>query len=116
MSTRRSRLARVGYVRFARLISCTSDILTSALPQRDTPVALRTPYLRVLGLEVDREGAGGFGARNFTAEEEEEFEKLAKQPDIYEKFARSIAPSIFGNTGAFFAQVPGVRGPAGSLD
>lgn len=67
--------------------------------QRDTPVALRTPYLRVLGLEVDREGAGGFGARNFTAEEEEEFEKLAKQPDIYEKFSRSIAPSIFGNTG-----------------
>ncbi|GAA5988370.1 hypothetical protein JCM5350_004420 [Sporobolomyces pararoseus] len=65
--------------------------------KRDTPVALRTPYLRVLGLEVDREGAGGGGARNFTAEEEEEFEKMGKQPGIYEKFARSIAPSIFGN-------------------
>ncbi|GAA5881058.1 hypothetical protein JCM16303_004661 [Sporobolomyces ruberrimus] len=65
--------------------------------RRDTPVALRTPYLRVLGLEVDREGAGGGGARNFTAEEEEEFEKMGKQADIYEKFARSIAPSIFGN-------------------
>ncbi|GAA5888758.1 hypothetical protein JCM5296_000094 [Sporobolomyces johnsonii] len=65
--------------------------------RRDTPVALRTPYLRVLGLEVDREGAGGGGVRNFTAEEEEEFEKMAKQPGIYEKFARSIAPSIFGN-------------------
>ncbi|GAA5913817.1 MCM DNA helicase complex subunit MCM5 [Sporobolomyces salmoneus] len=64
--------------------------------RRDTPVALRTPYLRVLGLEVDREGAGG-GARNFTAEEEEEFEKMGKQPGIYEKFSRSIAPSIFGN-------------------
>ncbi|GAA6017570.1 hypothetical protein JCM10207_001210 [Rhodosporidiobolus poonsookiae] len=70
----------------------------SGKSRRDTPVALRTPYLRVLGLEVDREGAGGGGARNFTAEEEEEFEKMAKQPDIYEKFARSIAPSIFGNT------------------
>ncbi|GAA5841339.1 hypothetical protein JCM3766R1_005035 [Sporobolomyces carnicolor] len=65
--------------------------------RRDTPVALRTPYLRVLGLEVDREGAGGAGVRNFTAEEEEEFEKMGKQPGIYEKFARSIAPSIFGN-------------------
>ncbi|GAA5964585.1 hypothetical protein JCM3765_007632 [Sporobolomyces pararoseus] len=65
--------------------------------KRDAPVALRTPYLRVLGLEVDREGAGGGGARNFTAEEEEEFEKMGKQPGIYEKFARSIAPSIFGN-------------------
>ncbi|GAA5825438.1 hypothetical protein JCM11251_006983 [Rhodosporidiobolus azoricus] len=70
----------------------------SGKSRRDTPVALRTPYLRVLGLEVDQDGAGGFGARNFTAEEEEEFEKMAKQPDIYEKFARSIAPSIFGNT------------------
>ncbi|GAA5990009.1 hypothetical protein JCM11641_000583 [Rhodosporidiobolus odoratus] len=69
----------------------------SGKSRRDTPVALRTPYLRVLGLEVDREGAGGLGGRNFTAEEEEEFEKMAKQPDIYEKFARSIAPSIFGN-------------------
>ncbi|BGP26260.1 minichromosome maintenance protein 5 [Rhodotorula toruloides] len=69
----------------------------SGKSRRDTPVALRTPYLRILGLEVDREGAGGQGIRNFTAEEEEEFEKLGKQPDIYEKFARSIAPSIFGN-------------------
>jgi hypothetical protein len=25
---------------------------------------------------------------------------MAKQPDIYEKFSRSIAPSIFGNTGS----------------
>lgn len=69
-------------------------------PQRDTPVALRTPYLRVLGLEIDREGASGSGIRNFTAEEEEEFEKMGKESDIYEKFARSIAPSIFGNGGA----------------
>jgi DNA replication licensing factor MCM5 len=43
------------------------------------------------------------GGRNFTAEEEEEFEKMAKQPDIYEKFSRSIAPSIFGNTGSFLS-------------
>ncbi|GAA5847907.1 hypothetical protein JCM9279_003486 [Rhodotorula babjevae] len=65
--------------------------------RRDTPVALRTPYLRVLGLEIDREGASGSSIRNFTAEEEEEFEKMGKESDIYDKFARSIAPSIFGN-------------------
>jgi len=79
------------------LLSASTDFVP--IEQRDTPVALRTPYLRVLGLEVDREGAGGGGARNFTAEEEEEFEKMGKQPGIYEKFARSIAPSIFGNDG-----------------
>ncbi|KAN0065320.1 minichromosome maintenance protein 5 [Thecaphora frezii] len=61
-------------------------------------VALRTPYLRVVGLEIDAEGAAGRGmARMFSAEEEEEFSKMARTKDLYEKFAASIAPSIFGN-------------------
>ena len=62
-------------------------------------VALRTPYLRVVGLEIDTGGVGGRGTpRVFTAEEEEEFGRMAKTPDLYEKFAASIAPSIFGST------------------
>lgn len=61
-------------------------------------IALRTPYLRVVGLEVDAEGAGGRGmARIFSAEEEEEFACLSRTRDLYEKFSASIAPSIFGN-------------------
>ena len=66
-------------------------------------VALRTPYLRVIGLEIDAEGAGGRGvARVFSAEEEEEFAKMARTKDLYEKFSASIAPSIFGNNGKRF--------------
>ena len=62
-------------------------------------VALRTPYLRVLSVEVDMGGAGGRGApRLFTAEEEDEFGRMAKMPDLYSKFAASIAPSIYGST------------------
>jgi len=62
-------------------------------------VALRPPYLRVVGLEIDTEGAGGRGvSRMFTAEEEDEFERMAKTPDLYEKVAASIAPSIYGST------------------
>lgn len=62
-------------------------------------VALRTPYLRVVCLEIDTGGVGGRGTpRVFTAEEEEEFGRMAKTPDLYEKFAASIAPSIFGST------------------
>ena len=62
-------------------------------------VALRTPYLRVVGLETDTGGAGGRGVpRVFTAEEEDEFGRMAKTPGLYEKFAASIAPSIFGST------------------
>jgi DNA replication licensing factor MCM5 len=68
--------------------------------QRNTPVALRTPYLRVLGLEIDTDGTGR-GTRNFTAEEEEEFSEMARGDGFYERFAGSIAPSIFGNEGAF---------------
>lgn len=96
--TQLSKLEREEYVLSPFHFSLTLLTLFPLI-QRDTPVALRTPYLRVLGLEVDREGAGGGGDRNFTAEEEEEFEKMGKQPGIYEKFARSIAPSIFGNDG-----------------
>ncbi|PKI85273.1 Mcm5p [Malassezia vespertilionis] len=61
-------------------------------------VALRTPYLRVLGMEIDAGGPGGRGAaRVFTAEEEDEFSRMAKTPGLYQKFAQSIAPSIFGS-------------------
>ncbi|GAK67742.1 MCM-domain-containing protein [Moesziomyces antarcticus] len=60
--------------------------------------ALRTPYLRVVGLEIDAEGAGGRGmARIFSAEEEEEFARISRSPELYENFSASIAPSIFGN-------------------
>ncbi|KAI5475627.1 hypothetical protein MNV49_001088 [Pseudohyphozyma bogoriensis] len=59
-------------------------------------VALRNPYLRVLGLEIDTDGTGR-GTRNFTAEEEEEFAEMARSEGFYERFSSSIAPSIFGN-------------------
>ena len=63
-------------------------------------MALRTPYLRVLGLEIDTDGRGR-GARNFTAEEEEEFGEMARGDGFYQRFSSSIAPSIFGSAGSF---------------
>lgn len=59
-------------------------------------VAVRNPYLRVVGIQQD---AGHDLMRNmvFTEEEEEEFINLSKNPDLYEIFARSIAPSIYGS-------------------
>lgn len=65
-------------------------------------IALRQPYLRVVGLEIDSEGAGGRGSqRLFSAKEEDEFSRMARTPDLFEKFSKSIAPSIFGNQGEF---------------
>ncbi|KAJ1809918.1 minichromosome maintenance protein 5 [Coemansia sp. RSA 2599] len=59
-------------------------------------VAIRQPYLRVVGIEVNKSG-NSFSKRVFTAEEEHEFTALARAGGIYEKFSNSIAPSIYGN-------------------
>lgn len=58
--------------------------------------ALRQPYLRVLGIELDTTLASN-GSKAFTPEEEEEFQQLARSDGLYERFASSVAPSIFGN-------------------
>lgn len=59
--------------------------------------ALRQPYLRVLGIELDTTLASSPGSRVFTPEEEEEFQQMARSEGLYERFAGSVAPSIFGN-------------------
>lgn len=60
-------------------------------------VAIRSPYIRVIGLQIDVDGAGR-GRRTFTEEEEEEFIQMARMPNLYQTFSNSIAPSIFGNS------------------
>lgn len=66
--------------------------------------ALRQPYLRILGLELDTSTSGAHGgSRSFSPEEEEEFFKLSRSDDLYERFAKSVAPSIFGHLGTFLS-------------
>ncbi len=60
-------------------------------------VALRNPYLRAVGIRPDVDQATrGVGAV-FSEAEEQEFLELSRRPDLYEAFARSIAPAIYGN-------------------
>ncbi|KAG6616723.1 DNA replication licensing factor MCM5 [Phytophthora cinnamomi] len=59
-------------------------------------VAIRTLYLRVVGIEIDEEGAGRAKA-TFSPAEEEKFHEMARDPQLYEKLATSIAPSIYGD-------------------
>ena len=59
--------------------------------------AVRSSYLRIVGLEIDSEGSGRTLKRVFTSAEETELIALSHQPDIYARFANSIAPSIFGS-------------------
>jgi len=70
-----------------------SDIFTAKNSGSHT---VRTPFLRVLGIQVDS-GFGGRSSGSFTAQEEEDMQRLARDPDIYGKVARSIAPQISGD-------------------
>lgn len=59
-------------------------------------VALRNPYLRAIGIQADVDHTMK-GNATFTDEEEQEFLDLSRRPDLYDVFARCIAPSIYGN-------------------
>ncbi len=65
-------------------------------------IALRQPYLRVVHLELTSpSGAGGsnpFGVQ-FSPEEEEEFVEMSRSEGFYDRFSRSVGPSIYGSLG-----------------
>lgn len=52
-------------------------------------------FVKAFGIHVEFEGSGRTSTV-FTPQEEEEMQRLARDPDIYEKLARSIAPQISG--------------------
>ncbi|TPP63353.1 DNA replication licensing factor mcm-5 [Fasciola gigantica] len=71
-------------------------------------MAVRHPFVRVLGLSIDNDGPGrsslgshcmitSNSSSAFTEAEEEELIALANSPGIYDRLARSIAPSIYGS-------------------
>ncbi|KAJ2902918.1 dna replication licensing factor mcm5 [Zalerion maritima] len=59
-------------------------------------VAIRTPYLRAVGIETDLDQTAK-GQATFSEEEEQEFLELSRRPDLYKILAECIAPSIYGN-------------------
>ncbi|KAF3679863.1 DNA replication licensing factor MCM5 [Capsicum annuum] len=59
-------------------------------------VAVRQPYIRVVGLEETNE-ANSRGPANFTVDEKEEFMKFASDSNAYDKICAKVAPSIFGH-------------------
>ncbi|KAI6382184.1 minichromosome maintenance protein 5 [Pyricularia grisea] len=59
-------------------------------------VAIRTPYLRAVGIQTDIDTASR-GNATFSPEEEQEFLEMSRREDIYKVLAGCIAPSIYGN-------------------
>lgn len=62
----------------------------------NSAVAIRTPYLRAVGITSDVDHTAK-GNAIFTEEEEQEFLEMSRRPDLYDVFASCIAPSIYGN-------------------
>jgi DNA replication licensing factor MCM5 len=60
-------------------------------------VAIRNPYLRAVGINADIDHTTSGTLAHFTDEEEQEFERMSRMPNLYEVFADCIAPSIYGN-------------------
>ncbi|XP_037544407.1 DNA replication licensing factor mcm5-like [Nematolebias whitei] len=65
--------------------------------EKGVGVGIRASYLRVVGIQVDTEGAGRGATGSVSPQEEEELRALAASPNVYESLARSIAPSIYGS-------------------
>ena len=59
-------------------------------------VAVRNSYLRGVGVVIDQSGQGRY-KHFYTIDDEEMFYSMSRDPDIYNKVAKSIAPSVFGN-------------------
>ncbi|KAJ9151581.1 DNA helicase [Coniochaeta hoffmannii] len=59
-------------------------------------VAIRTPYLRAVGIQTDIDQTAK-GQAVFSEEEEQEFLELSRRPDLYNVMTDCIAPSIYGN-------------------
>lgn len=54
--------------------------------------------MRVVGIQLSSDGLGVTSCSTVTAEEEDLFRRMAASPNIYERLANNIAPSIFGCT------------------
>ncbi|RMD43706.1 hypothetical protein DV735_g1443, partial [Chaetothyriales sp. CBS 134920] len=59
-------------------------------------VAIRAPYLRCVGITTDSSHLST-STLSFSDAEMQEFEQMSRLPDLYGRFARCIAPSIYGN-------------------
>jgi DNA replication licensing factor MCM5 len=59
-------------------------------------LAVSQPYLRVVGISIDEEGRNRHRVE-FSKAEEEQFQSMSKDPELYDNIGRSISPAIYGH-------------------
>eukprot|EP00697_Spironema_sp_BW2_P010940 gnl/Spiro4/26476_TR13173_c0_g1_i1.p1 gnl/Spiro4/26476_TR13173_c0_g1~~gnl/Spiro4/26476_TR13173_c0_g1_i1.p1 ORF type:complete len:722 (+),score=223.53 gnl/Spiro4/26476_TR13173_c0_g1_i1:64-2229(+) len=78
-------------------IGIYSIFQSSETGSKNAGPAIRTPYLRLVGIETDTDGQRN-QSTPFTKEEENEFLEMARRPNICNEISRSIAPALYGHT------------------
>ncbi|KAK4530857.1 hypothetical protein CCYA_CCYA06G1714 [Cyanidiococcus yangmingshanensis] len=68
--------------------------IANASGRSELVAAVRTPYVRVLGLHATEDRRDRHPS--FTPEEEEAMRRFSRQPDVYHILSSSIAPEIWG--------------------
>lgn len=93
-----NRVKIVGVLTITKKASDNADSNSNKQVQK----LVQRSYIRVLGIQsVLNEGESGsfmgFAMPNITEEDVEKFEVMRRDPEIYDKLGRSIAPAIFGH-------------------
>jgi DNA replication licensing factor MCM5 len=87
---------RVSVIGIASLFNSSSNGNSGGASSSALGASVRTPFLRVLGMQLDGDGGPRCLTSHFTLQDEEEMQALARDPDIYHRLASSIAPQISG--------------------
>ena len=89
-------------VKIIGILSIMKRIVPNAQSTQRSGGTIQKAYIRVLGIQsvINDGNAGsfmGFAMPNITEEDVESFVQMSRDPEIYEKIGKSIAPAIFGH-------------------
>ena len=93
---------RVKVVGILSITKGTSGNADSSNANKQVRNHVQRSYIKVLGLQsvLNEDGSPssmGFAMPIISDDDKEKFESLKKDPELYEKLTKSIAPSIFGH-------------------
>jgi DNA replication licensing factor MCM5 len=93
-----NRVKIVGILSITRAQTKNADTTARSGPKNH----VQRSYIKVLGIQsvVNEDGSSssmGFAMPTITDEDKEKFETFKKDPELYEKISKSVAPSIFGH-------------------
>ena len=89
-------------IKIVGILSITKKQNQDGSRERQVKTSVQKSYVRVLGIQscMNEDGspsAMGFAMPTITEEDQEKFDQIKRDKDLYEKLTKSIAPSIYGH-------------------